>query len=127
MNADAPAREGTARYWRKAWFAVWSPPVAWVGSIAVLMFCGLLPWWCSGLAGLGIVLCGLMGISVVVEGALDSLQATLGPRVASGREKARLACLSLFGVLVSMVSYGCLVLFGGFVAMVSPLRDFKLG
>ena len=122
-----PADAGTARAWREAWFTVWSPWVAWVGSAAVLMVSNLFPWWGTAVAGLTVGLCALTGGFVATGTALDALNTTLGAPHASGREKARLACLSLFGLLVSLGGYGVLLVFGGFVALVSPFRDLQLG
>ena len=118
-----------ASHWWWAWFAVWSPPVAWAGSFAVLMLGGrLFPAQSEAamVAGLAVGLCGLIGIFVAVAGAVDSLLATLDPPDMPGRERARLALLSLFGVVFSLLGYGCLVVLGGFVVMVSPFVGLQV-
>ena len=128
MSEPTPAaNDESARYWRAAWFAVWSPVAAWGGTLASLWASGLLPAWATGAVGVTAGACGLCGVLLVTAGAVESLHATLGPSAMSGGEKARLACLSIVGVLVSVFGYGSLVLFGGFVAIVSPLRDLQLG
>lgn len=116
-----------ASHWWRAWFAVWSPPVAWVGAIATLMLAGLFPVW-GGAAGAGFLigLCGLIGIFVAVAGAVDSLLATLDAPQMPARERARLALLSLLGVVFSLLGYGCLVVLGGFVVMLSPFHGLQI-
>lgn len=127
-DTEPPAAiESARRAWRLAWFAVWSPLVTWVATIALLALSGLFPTWVSACVGIASGLCGVLGVFVAVGGAVESLHSTVGPSAMSGREKSLLACFSVFGILVSLAGYGCLAVFGGFVMLVSPFRDLQLG
>ncbi len=120
---------GTARHWWWAWFAVWSPPVAWAGSFGVLTLCSQVWPGESGVAavaGLLIGGCGLIGVFVAVGVAVDSLHATLNAPDMPPRERARLALLSLFGIVFGLLGYGCLIMLGGFVVMVSPFVGLQV-
>ena len=119
----------TASHWWWAWFAVWSPPVAGAGSFGVLTLCSQV--WpresgAAAVAGLLIGLCGLVGVFVAVGVAVDSLLATLDAPEMPARERARLALLSLFGIVFSLLGFGCLVVLGGFVVMVSPFVGLQV-
>jgi hypothetical protein len=110
--------------WRLAWLAVWSPLAAWIGSIAALVslrFFGV----GAVAAGLAVALCGLVGLFVVVPGALDSLNAARNTPGMTSRERARLEWLSLVGVLFSLLGYGCLLVPAGFVVMLSPFEGIQ--
>lgn len=118
----------TANHWWWAWFAVWSPLVAWVGSVAVFMLAGRLFTDQSDAAmcaGLTVGFCGLIGVFVAVAGAVNSLLTTLDAPEMPARERARLSLLSLFGVVFSLLGYGCLVVLGGFVVMLSPFHGIQ--
>ena len=118
----------SANHWWWAWFAVWSPPVAWTGAVAILMLSGRLFPGQSGVAmcaGLAVGLCGLIGAFVTQAGAVGSLLATLDAPEMPARERARLGLLSLFGVVFSLLGYGCLVVLGGFVVMLSPFHGIQ--
>jgi hypothetical protein len=114
----------TARHWRLAWLAVWSPPVAWIGSLAVLM--SLRSFGVDAVVvGGGVVLCGLVGLFAVVPGALSSLLVARGVPNVTNRESARLEYLSLIGVAFSLLGYGCLLVLGGFIVMLSPFEGIQ--
>jgi hypothetical protein len=111
----------TTRHW---WLAVWSPLVTWIGSLAGLIslrFFGV----DAVVAGGGVVLCGLVGLFVVVPGALSSLLAAYDAPNMTNHENARLAYLSLFGVAFSLLGYGCLLVLGGFIVMLSPFEGIQ--
>lgn len=126
MSETTPATDDkTARAWRAAWSAVWSPPVAWVVSIAILMIGGRASPRDGMIAGALVGFVGLIGVFVVVGGALDALLATLDGSATSNRERTRLSLLSLFGTVWSLLGFGCLVVLGGIVLLLSPFNGIQ--
>ena len=116
-----------ASHWRGAWFAVWSPFVAWALAVSVLAAAGGLgfdPRTIGFVAGPVLGLCAFGGLFVAVGRATDSLLSTLTAGAAS-REQARLSLLSLFGVLVSLIGYGGLVVLCGLVVLMSPFHGVR--
>ena len=123
--SPAPPNERTGRHRRLAWLAVWSPPVAWVVALAVLMSRRLFPVMDAVSSGIAVGVIGLVGVFVVVPAAVCALLAALDARQMTARERTRLAWLSLFGVVFSLLGYGCLLALGGFVLVLSPFEGIR--
>ncbi len=121
------AKIAGTRYWRTAWFAVWSPFVAWVGAIALLWVSGpeVLPWPFLTVTGCVIAVCGLLGLFVVVPETLGACIDAQDQTGVGGGERFRLFLLGLVGTVVGLVGFGCLVLFGALVMFLSPMKGFQ--
>ncbi|AWM38994.1 hypothetical protein GobsT_27500 [Gemmata obscuriglobus] len=126
MTDSAP--RPPAAHWWNAWFAVWSPLAAWVTVVALLAAAGRLEpggdvlFW--GALGFGAA-CVLLGLFVVIGLATDALESTADDAAGTARERARLALLSLAGVVASLIGYGGLVVLIGFVLLMSAFRGIQ--
>jgi hypothetical protein len=127
-EASTPAAsEITNPPWRQAWRGVWSPPVAWVGSLALLWMSGreFVPWLVATIVGGGIAVCGLLGLFTIVPTTLDVCIAVQDRTMVSSRERFRLFLLGLVGTGLGLVGFGCLALLGAVVMFFSPMKGFQ--
>ncbi|HEY1186204.1 MAG TPA: hypothetical protein VGE74_01045 [Gemmata sp.] len=116
-------------YRRGAWYAVWSPLVAWglaVSALAVAGGLGFDPGTTSFVVGLVLGWCAFVGLFVAVGRATGSLLGSLetAPDV-TPREQTRLSLLSLLGVSVSLIGYGGLVVLCGFIVLMAPFHGIR--